>query len=275
MKENIKLIASDLDGTLLDNRKKITPELFCALSHLSEKGVLFVPATGRPLGSIPQNVLQIPKIRYIISSNGAAVNDVQNKKDVIRFCLKHETALEIVDMSQNTDAMLELFSNGEAYTEKRFLDSLEYGLSPTHAAYLLSTRKPIENAFDFLEENRNDIENINLIFRDISVKNIFRNELKKLDAVSITSSSPMNIEITDAKATKGGALKALCKKLNIDSDNVMAFGDNSNDEDMISFARFGIAMSNGEDHIKKIAAFTTLSCDENGVFEALKKFGVV
>ena len=79
----IKLVASDLDGTLLDKNKEITPRLYHALEQMNEQGIYFVPATGRPFSTVPQAIKALPFLRYVITSNGAAIYDAVEKKAII------------------------------------------------------------------------------------------------------------------------------------------------------------------------------------------------
>ena len=80
----IKLVASDLDGTLLDKNKEITPRLYHALEQMNEQGIYFVPATGRPFSTVPQAIKALPFLRYVITSNGAAIYDAVEKKAIFR-----------------------------------------------------------------------------------------------------------------------------------------------------------------------------------------------
>jgi HAD-superfamily hydrolase, subfamily IIB len=273
MKANIKLVASDLDGTLLNSQKQLTHTLVNAIGRLQRNGIIFVPATGRVLNAVPDYVKSIPLLKYIITSNGAAINDIHTGKEIASSYLPVETTINTIKKAAALPIMIEIFSGGKAYTEKKFISNLNYyGVVGQHINYVLSTRTPINNTLQFIEEHPNQIENVNLIFSDAKLRLAFRQELTAENFAAVTSSSPNNLEITSKLATKGNALKTLCNQLNILPEQVVAFGDSSNDEDMLKFAGLGIAMGNGEEHIKKIATHTTFSCDENGVLAAMEKF---
>ena len=169
--------------------------------------------------------------------------------------------------------MIEIFYKGKAYAEKKFIDNLSnYGVVGWHVDYVLSTRTPINSTLEFAKENATQIENINLIFADPNLRLNFKQYLEEKDFATVTSSSQSNLEITNKLATKGNALNTLCTKLNILPSQVAAFGDSSNDYDMLKFAGLSVAMENGEEHIKKIANHVTSSCDENGVLAAIERF---
>lgn len=272
MNPNIKLIASDLDGTLLNTQKQLTQPLVQAICALQNKGILFVPTTGRVLSSVPEDVMNIPMLKYIITSNGASVSDLHTGHEIASCPIPTDVLMHTLKAASKLPIMIELFCDGKAYTEKKFMDNLNhYGVVDQHVHYVLSTRAPINDSLEFAQANAK-IENINLIFNDAKLRHEFKETLMTQDIASVTSSSPINLEITSKLATKGNALKMLCDKLQILPSQVAAFGDSSNDYDMLKFAGLSVAMANGEEHIKKIAHHITHSCDENGVLEALHRF---
>ena len=94
--KNIKLVASDLDGTLLNKNKEITPRLFDALEKLDELGIYFVPSTGRPFGTVPQTIKDLPFLKYVITSNGATIYDAAEKKNIIENYLTPEAVDAVI-----------------------------------------------------------------------------------------------------------------------------------------------------------------------------------
>lgn len=273
MNPNIKLVASDLDGTLLNSQKQLTTPLFKAICEIQNSGILFVPTTGRVLSAVPDGVKAIPSLKYIITSNGAAINNLHTGEEIATCPIPTDTLMHTIKMTADLPIMVEIFSRGKAYTEKKFMDNLNrYGVVGPHVNYILSTRTPIRNTLEFVEQRPTEIENINLIFADATLRLNFKQELEEQNFASVTSSSPINLEITSKFATKGNALNTLCNQLNILPEQVVAFGDSSNDYDMLMFAGLSVAMENGEEHIKKIAHHITHSCDEDGVLAALKRF---
>jgi len=273
MNPNIKLVASDLDGTLLNSQKQLTPQLLKAILKLQNSGIIFVPTTGRVLSSVPDQVKAIESLKYIITSNGASINNLHTGKEIASCPIPTDTLMHIIKKAAALPIMIEIFYKGKAYTEKKFIDNLNrYGVVGWHVNYVLSTRTSINSTLEFVEENSHHIENINLIFADAQLRLNLKKELEEQNFASVTSSSPINLEITSKLATKGNALNTLCTKLNILPAQVAAFGDSSNDYDMLKFAGLSVAMENGEEHIKKIAHHVTKSCDEDGVLIALERF---
>ncbi|MGE4213994.1 MAG: Cof-type HAD-IIB family hydrolase [Anaerotignaceae bacterium] len=273
MNPNIKLVASDLDGTLLNSQKQLTKPLLNAICKLQNSGIVFVPTTGRVLSSVPNQVKEIESLKYIITSNGAAINNLHTGEEIASCPVPESTLMHTIKKAATLPIMIEIFYKGKAYTEKKYIDNLNrYGVVGWHVDYVLSTRTPINSTLKFAKENASQIENVNLIFADTNLRHNFKQYLEEKDFATVTSSSPNNLEITNKLATKGNALNTLCNKLNILPSQVAAFGDSSNDEDMLKFAGLSVAMENGEEHIKKIAHHVTHSCDEDGVLAAIERF---
>jgi Cof subfamily protein (haloacid dehalogenase superfamily) len=267
----IKLIASDLDGTFLTPEKEVTAQNRKILEKCAKKNIMFVPATGRTLNAVPEYVLTLPSVKYIMTSNGAAVYEYPSMKQIIDECLNSETAQFIYEELKKHKVMLELFSKGRAYTSKYFATHLsEYGVFGQHAYYIQSTRVKVDSLDKIFYENINSIENINIIFPDISL----RPKLKKIfsDKAFITTSSPNNMEISSVKATKGNSLKKLCSILSIKKEETIAFGDSENDIDMIMFSGCGVIMENADDKLKKKANYMAKSCSESGFADFLQNY---
>lgn len=266
----IKLIASDLDGTLLTSEKVLTERLKTALINATEKGIYFVPATGRVLDAVPDFIKALPN-RYIITSNGAKIYDPINKKDVYKRFLSSDDARFVIDSVRHLPVIIEIFSDNKAFIDKKAFDNLSfYNLSETHFGYISKTRLPVD-IYELLDKNCDSLENINIIFKNPTDRADVFSMLKNEKRFSVTSSSPINIEITDKKATKGEALKALCGILSLKKENIMAFGDSENDLSMIEFAGCGVAMGNAEEKIKSKADIVAKSCDSFGVSSIIEK----
>ena len=273
MNSNIKLVATDLDGTLLNSKKQLTKPLLKTIYKLQNSGIVFVPTTGRVLSSVPDAVKEIESLQYIITSNGASINNLHTGEEIASCPVPENTLMHTIKKASTLPIMIEIFYKGEAYTEKNYIDNLNrYGVVGWHKDYVISTRKPINSTLEFVKENATQIENINLIFADQNLRLNFKQYLEEKDFATVTSSSPNNLEITNKLATKGNALNTLCSRLNILPSQVAAFGDSSNDYDMLKFAGLSVAMENGEENIKKIAHHITTSCDENGVLAAIERF---
>jgi len=155
----IKLVASDLDGTLLDKNKEITPRLYHALEQMNEQGIYFVPATGRPFSTVPQAIKALPFLRYVITSNGAAIYDAVEKKAIIENNLSPNAVDAVIPIAKRLPVITEYFIHGKAYIAKSVYENLSpYGLTESHVRYILNSRTPVENFWEKMQEHFMDLK---------------------------------------------------------------------------------------------------------------------
>ena len=238
---SIKLIALDLDGTTLNSAKHISERTRKALEAAAEKGVHIVVATGRPFAALPKDVFDIHAIRYMLTSNGAAITDLEKNEIFYENCLDPGTVEAAVEMLKDTD-------------------------------YILDTRNPIEDLCGFLLEHREHVENINVNFEDVSCKPALREMLLTLPNATITTSFKNNMEIGGPTTSKAEALRQLGRLLGVHKDEMLAAGDSPNDMAMLKEAGIAVVMGNGEEEVKAIADYITSDNDHDGVGEAVEKF---
>ena len=270
--KHIKLVASDLDGTLLNKNKEITPRLFDALKKLDELGIYFVPSTGRPFGTVPKAIKELPFLKYVITSNGAAIYDAEEQKNIIENFLTPEAVDAVIKIAKELPVITEYFIEGKAYIAKDIYDDLApFNLTESHVTYIKNSRTPVEDFWNEMKRNNTVLENINLVFADMELRKETWDRLKALGLASVTAATTKNIEITSLFATKAKALEKLCEVLGFTRENVLAMGDGDNDMPMIEFAGIGVAMANGEDHIKEAADIIADDCDDFGAAKILEQ----
>ena len=270
--KNIKLVASDLDGTLLNKNKEITPRLFAALEKLDALGIYFVPSTGRPFGTVPQAIKELPFLKYVITSNGATIYDATEKKNIIENYLTPEAVNAVIEIAKELPVITEYFIEGKAYIAKNVYDDLTpFDLTESHVTYMKNSRTPVENFWEEMKKNNSILENINLVFKDMELRKEIWDRLKALGLASVTAATTKNIEITSLYATKAKALEKLCEVLRFERENVLAMGDGDNDMPMIEFAGIGVAMANGEEHIKQAADIIADDCNDFGAAKILEQ----
>lgn len=270
--KNIRLVASDLDGTLLNHKKEITPRLFEALEKLNALGIFFVPSTGRPFGTVPKAIKELPFLRYVITSNGAAIYDAAKKKNIIENHLTPDAVDTVIAIAKDLPVITEYFIDGKAYISQAIYDDLSpFDLTESHAAYIKNSRIPVADFWTEMQKNHAVLENINLVFCDMALRQETWDRLKATGLASITAATTKNIEITSLFATKAKALEKLCALLGLERKNVLAMGDGDNDLPMIQFAGIGVAMANGEEHIKQVADLIADDCNDFGAAKILEK----
>ena len=271
---DIRLIALDLDGTLLDSKTKlISPENMYALEKAAEKGINIVPATGRFFDAMPECVKFLPFLRYAITINGARVIDVKTGETIYGAEMPLERGLEVLEYFSSIDVAYDAYIEDKGYMGKDHIDRIEYYLdTPVYCETVRRMRIPVDDLIAYVKSRALGLQKTQMFTNDREKLVRARDQIKTLfPDLTATSSLKNNLEVNAKEATKGQALAALAGHLGLDSSQVMAFGDGGNDFDMISFAGIGVAMANGVPELKKSAAFTTLSCDGSGVAYAVRR----
>ncbi len=270
---SIRLIALDLDGTTINNDRVISRRNRETLELAAEKGVKIVIATGRPFCALPSDVFEMKGVRYVLTSNGAAITDLEKNEIIYSNCLAPETVEKAVELLRGRHYVIEGFVRGNAYIEKAYYEHVKNtGKSFRDVSYILNTRKPVEDIYGFILNHRTQVENINVNFEDIGEKPAMREELLKLPDATITSSFRHNLEIGGATTSKAEALRRMRDIFGIKKEEMMAVGDSPNDMAMLMDAGLAVAVANAEDEVKAVAGYIAPSNHDDGVADAVERF---
>lgn len=270
----IKLIASDLDGTFLTDKKEISPFTKEVIRRAGEQGIWFVPATGRAFSAVPGEVLALPHTEYVITSNGAAIYSISKKKRIYQSLLKGESVNAVLRLEMPSEVALEAFLDGVPYSEDRYIShAKDYGATEYGAVYVKNTRRPVKDIRAFIREHCEELDSLSFLSADGKKRAALRRSLEtQIPGIYVTSSVSHMLEIGNGDAGKGKTLLYLMTLLGISPREAMAFGDADNDIDMLSAVGYGFAMSNGTDCCKKAAFAVTDSNNEDGVAKGILKF---
>lgn len=269
----IKLIALDLDGTTINSDKIISARNREALQKAADMGVNVVIATGRPYCALPKDVFEMESVRYVLTSNGASITDIRENKTFYENCLSSLATEKSVELLKQHDYVIECFVNGVAYIDGPFYRKVEEtGESYRDVEYILNTRKPVDDIYQFMLDNKGHLENINVNFEDMSEKPAMKEKLLQIPEATITSSFLHNLEIGGATTSKAEALTQMGKLLGIEREEMMAIGDSPNDMAMLMACGLPVAVGNALDEVKAIAKYVAPTNDEDGVAVAVEKF---
>ncbi len=273
MMKDIRLIALDLDGTLLDGEKRLSAENRRALESCIRHGIHIVPATGRPSAGIPAPIKALSGIRYGILTNGARVEDMAEHVVIAEEMIGWELAHEVLSFLSRHPIAYDPYIDGRGKMEARFRDHLDqYGLPTVMQQLVRSTRVEVEDELLYVREKKRPVEKINVFVPDKKLREELWEGLEAFKELVVTSSLPYNLEVNARSATKGMGLSRLAEHLGLGLEQTMAFGDGSNDLTMIQAAGIGVAMANGIDELKEQADHVTLSNEEDGVAAAIRYF---
>ena len=265
--KKIKLIAFDLDGTLLDPASHVTAETKEALEKAAAAGYSLAAATGRVYTSLPKDLFEIEGLRYVITSNGAHVVDLKTGETLYSRLIDPACLQAALPVIFSRDLLVEIFYQHRGYFDQHCLDDLAfYGVdTPARREYTRTTRTAVPDIRSLLEEHKAELENVMIMFADPAVKQEYFDALKDLPGLNVVYSSHLSLEIGGSESTKANALAFLQQKLGLEPDSLMAFGDSTNDLSMLEYAYMGIAMGNSVQYLKDRADLIGPTNAENGV----------
>lgn len=273
--EKIEMIALDLDGTTL-TRGRITPRTRNVLEAAIRRGIHVVIATGRVFTALPDDVFRIEGLRYVLTSNGAILTDLQKQEVIYQNCIGRNPLESVIRILRDHPQFpAEVFTDGQAYIGRNYYEELEQNgpaCSYMSRAYVLRTRKPVEDVYEFLESHMETIENINIHFPNDDNRQYLRKLLEAVPEITLTSSMKLNLEVGGASTSKANGLAALSGLTGTSLENTMACGDSPNDMAMLAECGFAAAVSNGEPEILAMADRIIPSNEDEGVAYAVETF---
>lgn len=271
---SVKLILLDLDGTLLNSEKKISPANYAALERCAAAGVHIVPSTGRFYSGMPQVVRDLPFVRYVAAVNGAQVYDVKEDKVLCREEIAPADALRVFRELDTLPVIYDCFLDGWGYMDEKMYAQIDSFIAdPRVNRMVKDLRKPVPGLKDFVARENRPLQKLQMFFADMDRRAAELERLPRLfPDMAVSSSIANNIEFNAKNANKGEALRFLCRHLGLSVEESMSFGDSSNDLSMIVAAGVGVAMANADRALLKAADYITDTNDNDGVAKAIARF---
>ncbi len=199
----IRLVATDLDDTLLNSKKEISAENREVITALASRGIAVVPVTGRPYYGVPDEVLRLPGVRYVITSNGAVTYDCLEEKQIDAVRIVPERMMEVLQDIRDVEQKLklepswcELFVGGYGYSSReryRFLMERYQGLPLSR--YIRQSRKIVEDIYTFAAECREDVDGIYLSSPDSDTRRTLYDYLNMREDMHTVLSGTVGIEM--------------------------------------------------------------------------------
>lgn len=256
----IKLFAVDMDKTCLNDKNQMSDETLQALQNIAKQGIIVVPTTGRSLECLPHRLKKQDFYRYVISSNGAKVTDIQENKTLFRSEIKKEEALAFIHECSEKKLGRTAHIHHQYLIEGKLLykfGQLIYGEDAHQAIQITNLEQTIASS-SF------DVEEIQLYFFSQKTKKKIQEILAQHHHCSAAFTKHY-VEIYSTNTSKGIALKELMNHLNIKEEEVACIGDGENDLSMFDVAGYKFAIGNAVDALKEKADVILPSNNENGV----------
>ena len=281
MKHDIRIVALDLDGTLLDSAKRLSEANRAALAEAAAKGVLVVPTTGRFFGMMPACIRDLPFVRYAITVNGAQVFDRATDAALVREEIPLATALEVMRVLDRHDVIYDCYRNNWGWMTEAFKEkAADYATDAHYQKMIAEFRRGVPELKAHLtataaEGNVQKIMMFTRLTADPAAMQAIADEVSAaFPSIKVTSSTWNNLEFNAKTAHTGEALRRFAETQGLTLANCMAFGDGGNDLTMVEAAGLGVAMANACPEVLAAADYVTLSNDDDGVAAALRHFGL-
>lgn len=269
---DIKLIAIDMDGTLLNSKNEITKKTHEILKQAKEKGVNIVLTTGRVLKSALYYSKHLGLESYVIACNGGIIVDKQTSI-LYKRPIPKDKMIQIMEVGKECSVYFHFYNEDTFFTNQYVKEVNDYYSSASGKFKGQDVDVHLyEDDNEIMVRTDLDIYKFLFIEPDLIKLSQVREKLSKIQGLSLSSSWGNNVEVMNNGVSKGTAISLLCDKLKISNENVMAIGDNENDLSMINFAGIGVAMENGNPLLKKTADFIAPSNEDDGVAYAIQKF---
>lgn len=285
-----KLVAIDIDGTLLDTYGQIPNENKEIIKKVIEKGVEVVLTSGRGPASVKNLAEEVGANHYAICGNGAVIYDFDKKKAIYENYLDKKKVLQLIKICEENSIYYCLYTEDSIITKSLNYNTLYYHHENNRKPDSKKTKiNIIKDIYQYVLERKEEdysklmiCDNNTIIFKSITNK---LKQVKNIDVLDVAHMSRKMIkngteeyaleyyytEVTSQNVDKWSAIEYLISKIGVKPEEVMTLGDNVNDETMLKNAGLGIAMANSAPYIQEIAKEVTLSNNEAGVAKAIKK----
>ena len=265
-----KLLALDMDGTLLNSQKQITQPTVDAINRLLERGVHVVFSSGRNLQEMRDAHRVLNKIRYGIQISGGLIYDFTEDKILAVHPVPFDDIIKIIDVGIEERAMIHMHALRDSIARQQDIDHMADFHMGIYQTMFEDVCVKVDDPKRYALEHEGEIIKVNLYHRSAESRQRSVEKLKHLNLEPVFAEGT-SLESSPRGITKASGLIELCKIINVDLKETVAIGDAPNDREILQTAGLGIAMGNAEDDIKAIAGFVTLDNDHDGIAHAIEK----
>ena len=264
-----QLIALDLDGTLLNSRKEISPETLSAVRLACRMGKTVVFDTGRAVTELADETALLPEVRYAVFASGAGIFDIRTGKTFGLRGFSRPLADRILAFARGLDLMPQLVLPDRDVIQASHMENLDHYHMGRYRALYEKAMTLVPDIFSFAKTCRDTVLKINLYHTNPAERVQTREQLScpELETVFSEISS---LECSPAGVNKGAGLLTLCGELRIPPEECIAVGDAENDIPMLRATGLGVAMGNAPDHVKAAADLVVRDLDHGGCAQAVQ-----
>ena len=225
--KDIRIIALDLDGTLLNSNKELTERNYRALEAAAARGIEIVPTTGRFYDAMPQVIRDLPFVNYAITINGAQVAHVRTGDVLYRAEIPWQQAVEIMSVLDTLPVVYDCFMDNAAFMTAALKERIDECTDDPHYRKMVrELRQSVPELKAFITKRGQDVQKSQFFTMDMALRQRMLNELpRRFPGIITTAALLHNVEINHERANKGAVVLALAEHLGCGAENVMAFGD--------------------------------------------------
>lgn len=270
--EQYKLIAFDMDGTLLNSQKKITDKTCEAIQKAIDAGIIVILNTGRCVAELEEYMDVLKNIQYINSTSGALVYDRKSDKDIYSSALDVDTVKAILDIVSSKNVMID-FLTRESIVQRDKIEKMEqYRMEVYRDMFERVTVKWEDICGQYLEKPF-PVAKLNIYHTSEEARNYTRQRIEELQlGVEMVNAETTSLEISAKGIDKGIGLEKLCQYLNISLAQTIVVGDADNDIGAMKKAGLAVAMGNANERIKELADVMVADNDHDGCREVIEKY---
>lgn len=265
---SIKLIAIDVDGTLLNAKRELNKKVIEVIRKAVQSDIKIVLCTGRPTPGIQGYIKKLGLNKeedYSITYNGALLKRTDTGRIISQHGLSYNDFLKLQEAANEAKIHFHVLHNDKIITLNKNISHFT-----VHESFV-SEIPLLYRTLDEIDKKATYSKMMMIDWPEVLEKGIKKLPKTLWDEYTVLRSEPHFLEFLNKKASKGTALKELADRLNISPKNVMAIGDSEIDLDMIEYAGLGVAMGNATEEVKNVAQYTTTTNEENGVAEVINK----
>lgn len=267
-----RLVAADLDNTLLRSDKTISPETDALLSSLFGRGVYFVPSTGRTHVELPDPVRAVRDLRYAITCNGGGVYDFLERRYIFSFAIDKALGERVLRFGETLPVYPTMVCEGQRYIRTEADGRVADYIVQRAAPGVVEKSKGSPDLYAELERLGSGLQKIFFYSKDPALTPEILTRLRgEFPELAVTTSGKIFVEVNAPGIDKGKTLRLLCGHLGIPVEESIAFGDAANDLGMLKAAGCAVVPENGTEEVKAVADLICESCNDDGVCKALMR----
>lgn len=270
---NYTLIAFDMDGTLLNSKKEISPATAKAISDARKAGKCVAICTGRGMAEINEYLPQLGDVHYIIAVSGALIYDNYLKKVIHTSPLSIETVQQVLEIARGDDIMVHLLMDEISVSSTYWVENIaRYSMGQYKPLFERVAVKP-ENIFDYYAANPVTVPKVNLYHSSPEMRDKSRAIAQKMGIkAEIINAEVASLEFTPCGVSKGTGIAYVCSLLGVGTDAAIAVGDSENDIPMFEAAGLSIAVGNASKPAMAAADAVVADCDSDGCAQAIYEY---